>query len=439
MLLTMLVALAGCLFGYAAWIIFINKKNASHETIEISLHDLAESIWLKHNEDDHHAKIADAMGIAELIKGGGKDKQPEKSLDVPECDGNNKSDRQQEASTTFIPVKADNDDSLKSFLNDCVYPHDDIIKNQGVMPLITNLIQIVEKHGHEPSVVTENGSDPEALDLGPVKNDLAKVSLKEHTYSVTRHLLAILKERIIDYRQNIPKALVAGLAHDIGKIPEYMHSADNKDHAHQDVSANKLAELLAGMELHWKMNVISAVRDHHADSKDQFTGSLKEADKKAREMELLRFAAGYSVKPFRQWFSIDDLFNHMMPDINVARDQGGSIRIFSHNGIIYAKPVYLYEITRVMMHDNSIIDLTFIYKSEYNTAMRYIVNTMKEAGFITEHVFQNRFSHSFEIRKFGGRNVKDSLTPIKPDKRFDMIEIEQRKIGDDIEDVRPLK
>ncbi|MCX5814111.1 MAG: HD domain-containing protein, partial [Proteobacteria bacterium] len=274
--------------------------------------------------------------------------------------------------------------------------------------------------------------------LRSVKDYLNNVSLEEHTYSVTRNLISILKEDNADYELSVPKALITGLAHDIGKIPEYVESGKYNTLNHSTISADKLAELLTDVDVFWKKDAIAAVKEHHASSKDQFTNLLKEADRRAREMELVRFTSGYDIIPFKEWFSVDEFIRRMLPDINIAKDQVKH-KVFSFKGVIYARHTYLYELARNICNDKMVIDLMFVYKSEQEAATRLVVNLLKESGFIMDTLHRNKSFQSFIIKIAGRKDKKEHLTPIKPDKRFDMAEIEKRKMGylETIDDVAP--
>ena len=60
--------------------------------------------------------------------------------------------------------------------------------------------------------------EEECTDLYSIRDTLAKVTLRDHTYRVTELALALLKETR-DGDLMIPKVLAAALGHDLGKIP----------------------------------------------------------------------------------------------------------------------------------------------------------------------------------------------------------------------------
>ena len=455
MTLTILAIVAAALFGYAAWIIFFSSKiSADHQRISVPLEQLAADIWLKHNEE-HRSLPVKSKGVADLFASGDTSAGNKKKADLKTEPSETATAVAASETTVDSKVTSDTDDTdvtdvtdvtstepwsktLKSFLDDCYYPYLKVIELQeGALPVIQALLNIISQYGSAPSILAGQTNDNESIDLRSVKDYLNDVSLEEHTYSVTRNLISILKENNADYELSVPKALIMGLAHDIGKIPEYVASGKYNTLNHSTTSADKLAELLTDVDVFWKKEAITTVKEHHESSKDQFTCYLKEADRKAREMEIVRYTSGYDIVPFKEWFSVDEFLERILPDINIAKDQG-KYNVFSFKGVVYAQHTYLYELARNLCSDKMVIDLMFVYKSEQEAATRLVVNLLKESGFIMDTLYQNRYFQSFII-KTAGHKKNEHLTPIKPDIRFDMAEIEKRKMGylETINDVSP--
>ncbi|MCX5815256.1 MAG: HD domain-containing protein [Proteobacteria bacterium] len=448
-LITILAIVAAALFGYAAWIIFFSSKiSADHQRISVPLEQLAADIWLKHNEE-HRSLPIKSKGVADLFASGNSSAGNKKKADLKTEPSETATAVAASETTGDSKVTSDTDvtddtstepwsKTLKSFLDDCYYPYLKVIELQeGALPVIQTLLNIISQYGSAPSILAGQTNDNESIDLRSVKDCLDNVSLEEHTYSVTRNLISILKENNADYELSVPKALITGLAHDIGKIPEYVASGKYNTLNHSTTSADKLAELLTDVDVFWKKEAIATVKEHHESSKDQFTFYLKEADRRAREMEIVRYTSGYDIVPFKEWFSVDEFLERLLPDINIAKDQG-KYNVFSFKGVVYAQHTYLYELARNLCSDKMVIDLMFVYKSEQEAATRLVVNLLKESGFIMDTLYQNRYFQSFII-KTAGHKKNEHLTPIKPDIRFDMEEIEKRKMGylETIDDVAP--
>ena len=159
---------------------------------------------------------------------------------------------------------------LSSFLDDCINPYEKTIETQGVLSVVQSLIDIMEKHGSVPSVVMD-ARDDESLSLVSVRDNLVKISLKDHTYSVTRNMIALLKEEYRDYENLIPKAIIVSLAHDLGKIPELRESGLYNTSKHPLISASKLDELFVGMDdVFWRKDAVEVVREHHISTNNLF-------------------------------------------------------------------------------------------------------------------------------------------------------------------------
>lgn len=329
--------------------------------------------------------------------------------------------------------------SLRSVWNDCIAPYKEIIKSQGAEEIIMSLLRLLEKHGHCPSVVMDKRDD-ESLDLISVRDNLAQVTLRDHTYAVCRNMLSIVKKNIMDSENMIPGALVMALAHDIGKIPEFRISGayNAKDHAH--VGANKLMEIMQGRTEFWVKKAISAVREHHSPTKDDQTSMLKEADRQARQTELAAHTQSYEIKPFEKWFSVKNFITkYIAPMVNV--DKTGKWNAFSFKGTIYARPDWIYEQARRMCHDEKILDMKFVYSSEKDNVIRIVVSAMRKEN-LTPLLGDNYYARKFDVKTSIGVQKLSAffLTAFTIPDYINVSELESRKSGfsEIIDTVRPL-
>jgi hypothetical protein len=121
---------------------------------------------------------------------------------------------------------------FKALYDDCILPFMKAIRGQGAEEIIRDLLRLLDKHGHCPSVVIDS-HDAESLDMESVRDNLVKITLKDHTYAVCRYMIGSLKDNYADHEIMIPSALVMSLAHDIGKIPEFRMTGayNSRDHA----------------------------------------------------------------------------------------------------------------------------------------------------------------------------------------------------------------
>ena len=317
---------------------------------------------------------------------------------------------------------------LKSLYDDCIVPYKKVLKSQGAEEIVRDLLRLIEDHGHCPSVVIDS-KDEESLDMITVRDNLVKVTLKDHTFAVCRYMIGNLKSTFQDYEIMIPSALVIALAHDIGKIPEFRMSGAYNSRDHARVGADKLAEMMEGSSAVWVKKAIKAVNGHHSPTREDMTALLKQSDRQARQAELAVCTRAYTVKPFQEWFDLKKyLTNYVAPGVNAT--QTGKWNAFSFRGTIYAKPDWLYEQARKMCHDEKILDLMFIYTSEKDNAIRVVVSAMRREN-ITPLLGENYPARKFEVRT--SVEVKRLpaffLTAFMVPDYINIMEIESRKSG----------
>jgi hypothetical protein len=315
---------------------------------------------------------------------------------------------------------------FKSFWKKCIRPYQHVFESQHVADVLKELIEILEKHGHCPSV-SLGKKDSEAIDLLSVKDNLVQVSLKEHTYAAAHNLVEIIKNNYMEYEDHIPKAVITALAHDIGKIPEYRLSGAYNTYEHHLVSANKLTELFAGKDIFWIRQAVHAVENHHAYSSDDFTVRLKEADRQARQLELIKFSKGYSIIAFEDWFKADDLYKRIESHINYIQSYKRWVA-FTFKGIIYCKPDFIYDKAKELCREAKALDATFIYDSEKQNALRKIVAALRKVDVIPDFLKPNQYTRKFELKTHVGKQ-KYVLTPLKCSDSLNLQELESRKMG----------
>ncbi len=266
-------------------------------------------------------------------------------------------------------------DSLDDFIRDFIAPYKNVFDSQNVFDVLKQVIEILHKHGHNPSIVLDN-KDQEAVSLVSVKDNLAKTSLKDHSCLVGIILVNKIKETYAQYENIMPKAIIAALAHDIGKIPELRLTGVYNTKEHPLVSANKLNELFFGNPVFWAKDVIKAISEHHISSTgDQFTQLLQQADRQARQQELLKYSKDFSIKPFREWFRADDFLKMIEPYINVSQS-GNKWQAFTFKGVIYCRPDYIYDTVKKMCRENKVLDLSFAYEAEKENVLKMIINEL---------------------------------------------------------------
>ncbi|MFQ5354598.1 MAG: HD domain-containing protein, partial [Thermodesulfobacteriota bacterium] len=294
------------------------------------------------------------------------------------------------------------------------------------LPLLEAVMGLLESHGRCPSVVNDR-KDQESQDLYTVREHLAGVNLRAHSYAVAIHMLRLLKGTPMDYKEIIPKAVITALAHDIGKIPEFRESGlYYYGREHTVTGMNKLKELAGGMEIYWLEEAAKAVRDHHVSTPDKFTGLLRKADRAARETELLRFAREYSIKTFSEWFDPEKYMRLIENRVNFLNSMR-RWKAVSYLGVVYCFPDYIYTTARLLCRESKALDLTFMRESEKGTAIKLTVEALREAGFVSDMLPPGRCAWKFEITSMAG-NKRFMLTPLVWD-GFNIDKIERRKAG----------
>jgi len=167
-------------------------------------------------------------------------------------------------------------------------PYRRLFDSQGATDGFLALIEFLDCGGECPSVVKERRKDEDFYGAGIFE----KISLREHSINVARKMLKLIKETYLDYENLIPKAFTASFGHDLGKIPKFRESDIYARADHSIISAQKVGEIFFGKEPRWLRSALEAIRDHHRAPRDSFSLLLKEADKMARQEEIVSKNSG---------------------------------------------------------------------------------------------------------------------------------------------------
>lgn len=321
---------------------------------------------------------------------------------------------------------------LVEFYKELIEPYEELFKQQNALELLKECLQMLDSHGQAPSVVIDV-KDNESIDLISVRDNLTRITLRQHTMNVTRNIINLVNENYSEPENFMPQAIIVALAHDIGKIPELRLSGAYNSYDHAIVSSNWLAEQFAGKEIFWAKQAVVAVRDHHLKSNDSLTAMLRQADHQARQMELIRFTQNYEIKSFDLWFSLEDFLKQLESRINVTAR--GKMEAFSFKGVIYVKPDCLYEVAKQMMFEKRVLDMIFLYESEKENATRKIVTRLRDRDLIPDIIAPQYISRKFEIRmKMQIKRQYQVMIAIRVEPFKDRIEeLESRKAGTQLE------
>ncbi len=268
--------------------------------------------------------------------------------------------------------------SIRDVINDCILPFKEHFLQQNAVELVYKLLLLLEEHGDCPSVVMKH--DSEGINLNPgVIDNLAKVSLKEHTIHVVRFVIDELKKAFQEPNIHAPRMVVTALAHDIGKIPAY-HTGDYNTLDHPLIGELKFASLCEGVNISWVDQVRKSIREHHTSTSDQFTILLKNADRRARGLEMIKYLQDFRIAEFDSWFDLKEFVTEMADYINVV--QTNKWVAVSINGVVYARPSFLYYLADELRKEKKIFDSLFIYQDGKETVIKKIVSLMKKEKMI---------------------------------------------------------
>ena len=134
-----------------------------------------------------------------------------------------------------------------------------------MLEIAYELVRILDEHGFCPSVVqTLKRHDADAALDGKF---LSLVSLDEHSYRVARMMVDLYREhkRGRDWEMLSPNLVIAGLAHDLGKIPAFRerHVERYAMADHPIIGAAVIEEIFASNKREMLYGLKEAILNHH--------------------------------------------------------------------------------------------------------------------------------------------------------------------------------
>ncbi len=151
--------------------------------------------------------------------------------------------------------------------------------------IIETILSILDRKGDCPSVVQRNKDEAENKYDKDVFEQLAQTSLWQHSLSVASHLADSMKQAVM-----IPDALLAGLGHDLGKVPAYQ-DALYRTGDHPVLSLIVLNRIPGYESMANTDDISQAIRQHHQLAPETPLGvALKKADQKTRLEEISRMS-----------------------------------------------------------------------------------------------------------------------------------------------------
>lgn len=302
--------------------------------------------------------------------------------------------------------------SWPSPLTKLLHPYLHRITTQGMLPYIDQAIRALMEHGSHPSLVLERGTiDPEAKDLYSLRESLGRVSLLDHTIHVVEAVLELLQQQYREPESHVPRAVLAALAHDLGKIPAWRHTKMYGKQDHATISAVKLREWFSSSDAPWWLDsVVTAVREHHRRSNDSLGTMLKRADMLAREREVAAATAGLLVQAFPAWMHADRWRELVASEIDMLQKSNQWLA-FTHHGVVYAKIDLLLRAARTVMTEFRAVDLLFLADSERERASARLVRWLKEHGWLADEIGDGYYGLPYDIEMNTPRHQTTVLPP----------------------------
>jgi hypothetical protein len=400
--------------------------------LNIPLGELA-PIWLRHNEDFRPAAaLRDDIIVSPMSEAPASHTVvTEVAREMPPCPV--PAERQ---STPAMPVatRVPNEKSVAPprsslFVRECVWPYRPMLEAQQALKPVLAIIEVLEKYGDCPSVVLEQKSeDEEARDLYSIRDTLGQVTLRDHTYRVTKWGLEYLQRTYKDHEPLIPKMLVACLGHDLGKIPAFRASGIYSMRDHPSVSVVKLREMFQGHDVVWVDEVCQVILSHHRRSTDQFATLLKQADARAREEEVASASKELKIHTWAEWFQVEEFISALQPQINVLRRNKWVA--MGVGGLVYCQAEGAFAIIKDLAQAKKIVDIHLLRASDRDQVLIQLVDSLRGAGMLGGDIGEGFYGRRYQIRMRSNKQWNNYLIPLL-ESVFKMLpsELEARKTG----------
>jgi hypothetical protein len=391
--------------------VILREKDRPREALVLSLDDLC-PIWIKYNSS---FRPAVAKETPEVAAPGSE----ETVLPVPPGeDARVQADQLQPPSGKALMT-------AQAFYSEVIEPHKASLS--GVFEGIKRIMELLERYGDCPSVV-DTITDSERGEVTRIGCILSKVTLRDHTFNVTRLALRLLKDTYHDPVGYIPVTIIAALGHDLGKIPELRSQGTYVKADHPPTSVSIVEGIFEkDKDAHWLKMVAKAIGEHHQSATDQLSELLKEADGKARQMEIDQAEKRASLS-WEEWFDCGEFLRRVGATINVTQT-GSAFRAFSLDGTVYCDPTFLYETAGAMAAERSIIDITLLRDTDKDRALRRIVESLRKQDVLTSELGKAYTTRRYEIQVEQRNPKKMLLVPIKADAFENRAEFEEIKKG----------
>jgi hypothetical protein len=375
-------------------IAILREKKPPTEKIVLSLDELC-PIWIKYNSSFKPATV-----VKETTEATDTDPK-ETNASIPHSESAELAGDLPPSSRAVMTVQA--------FYGEVIEPHKEALA--GVLEGINRIMEILEQYGDCPSVVNAL-ADSEKKVATRVGDILSKVTLRDHTFNVARIALRLLKETYHDPVGYIPAVIIATLGHDLGKIPQLRKHDKYVKADHPLTSVSIVEEIFEkDKDAHWLKMVVKAIGEHHQSATDQLSELLKEADGKARQLEIEQAEKRASLA-WEEWFDCKELLRRVGATVNVTQT-GSAFRAFSVNDAVYCDPTFLYETAGAMAAEKGVIDIALLRDTDKDKALRRIVESLRKSDVLTLELGKAYTTRKYEVQVEQGKSKRTFLVPVK--------------------------
>lgn len=423
---------------HTIWLMFRRRYRRimgfSHKPFTISLDDLAQNLWLKHN---HSMKVSTpSIAVQEpKVEEAKVSSSVVVSPQSPQLDFLSTMGVDEPLPpprTESAPVQPGSPSSF--FILDFVTPYEAILQQQGVRPLIMRIIEMLEEHGSCPSIVLDGvETDEEARELAVLRKTLGKITLKDHTHRVTNLAIEGLKSTYRDWEPLLPKLLVVALGHDLGKISAFRQASQYTLADHPTISAMKLRELVdKNAEPFWWEEALGIVKGHHRKTTQPFAAVLRQADTKARELEVVRVTKNLTLKPWDSWFHVQAVLDQLKDRINVVQ-RNRACDAFTLKSVVYCQPDAVFRAVQDCAKAAQVIDLCLIRSGDREMVLRRVVEALRQADMLADDIGEGFYGRQYRVITSQAKrqgNVRQYFIPINLEAFGEQASVfEQRKEG----------
>ena len=410
--------LAGITF-IAVYLIIKTKTKKQKEPRYISLEELS-SIWCK------------------------EQKQTTKQVPSKQIEQNQKEPEQKQQKEISF-----NHQAIKEFWKAYIAPNKNILSLY--LSAIKEVLEILDRWGDCPSVVS-GIEDKESRELSSTYEILSKISLLEHTLNVVYEMISICKKSRKDWDLILGKIVIAGLGHDIGKIPQLREQSTSYCTGDHAIISYKILKEILPINIE-RDEILKAVRDHHYHVTGELASLLKQADYTAREKEIskidvkaaLKFVADKREEETKdsdksicelkglEWLDLEEVLLRIEERIN--KEEDGVFRAFSmRDGLVYVMPVLISDIVFKLAEENGHKEL-LIYQDELNKRREieyFVVQRLRERELVSSIISEGYIGARFEIliKEETGKEIykKGFYLPLRAEAfKVSLNDLEQRK------------